>query len=223
MATLVELGVKNKTDKVGHNYLNHYEERFKPIREERFTLLELGIMRGSSLRMWRDFFPLANIVGVDITKESMLKGEERIQCYQGDQGNKSFLEEVAKVEGPLTLVIDDGSHRGWHHVESFKALWPFVNPGGWYCIEDAFSIFHKSWTDPGHFTILHLIEEEWAAIIRSQSTIAQVAVIGCDTCKPLAGRNNGLIFLQKAIVAKEDMPLPKNEESNFFTSKDRRY
>ena len=42
---------------------------------------------GASLRMWRDFFPNATVIGVDIDK-NILFSETRIQTFQCDQTDK---------------------------------------------------------------------------------------------------------------------------------------
>lgn len=47
-------------------YLPIYEQLLFPLREQPFTLLELGVWSGASLEMWRDSFPRATIVGIDL-------------------------------------------------------------------------------------------------------------------------------------------------------------
>ncbi len=198
MESLLDLGKKHGTDKVVHAYIPHYAERFENQRNDpKFpaVLLEIGVMDGASLRMWRDYFA-TKVYGIDIVKESIIN-DRNIQCFLGDQADHRFLAEVVDEIGPLDIVIDDGSHRGWHHVASFEFLWQHVKPGGWYCIEDCFSIFEECWTGLGDRTILQVIEGQWKDIIRSSSSIAEVTVIGCDTQK-VDGRNNGLIFFRKA-------------------------
>jgi hypothetical protein len=38
--------------------------------------------------------------------------------------------------GPFGLIVDDASHDGNLTVRSFGLLWPLVQPGGYYVIED---------------------------------------------------------------------------------------
>jgi len=195
LESLTELGKKNDTDKVCHRYLPHYERRFADRRDEEITLLEIGVWKGQSLRTWRDYFPAGQIYGIDVVEESIFE-EERIRCFLGDQRNAEFLAGVVADTGPLDIVVDDGSHRGVDHVASFAALWPHLKEGGWYCIEDCFSIFNECWTKPGDRTILELIGNQWDVILLGQSEIAEVTVIS-------DGINDGLIFIRKRAPLEE--------------------
>jgi len=183
------LGDECGTDKTIHRYLAHYEARFATRRDDPVTLLELGVLKGASLRTWRDYFSRGKIYGIDLVPEHQYD-EERIQCFLGPQENARFLEGVMDTTGPLDIVIDDGSHRGIHHVSSYRALWPHVKPGGWYCIEDAFSIFNECWIQPGDYTIIDMLRDKWSDILLGKSAIAQVHVIS-DGC------NDGLIMFRK--------------------------
>jgi hypothetical protein len=124
-----------------HDYTRLYEHHLRHRRREKLTILEIGVggeevadAGGASLRMWRTYCPKAEIIGVDLHPKQ-LPVEERITILQGDQADVGFLERLA-ARGPFDLIIDDGSHRGEHVNITFKALWPYVNPGCLYVIED---------------------------------------------------------------------------------------
>ena len=38
-------------------------------------------------------------------------------------------------------MLDDGSHRRKHQVETFRALWPSIRPGGYFIVEDIHTSF----------------------------------------------------------------------------------
>jgi hypothetical protein len=174
---LPELGQQHGTDKAGHGYLDHYQRFLEPLRSGKITLLEIGVMRGDSLRMWRDFFPNGSIYGIDIEKDTCFN-DDRIRCFCGKQQDTEFLAEVVSVTGPLTIVIDDGSHHGAHHVISFDALWPHVVDGGWYCIEDCQSMFNDCWTQPSELTMCDLLAVRMSQILTGQDTIREAHIIG---------------------------------------------
>ncbi len=195
MASLHELGEANSTDKTIHRYLPHYEQRFQEKRGEPITLIEIGVMKGGSLRMWRDYFADGQIFGIDVVPESQYT-EDRIKCFLGPQEDRGFLRGVIDVTGPLDFIIDDGGHKAIQHVASFGALWEHVKPGGWYCIEDCFSIFNDCWTQPEDRTIFDVIGEQWKEIVLAESDIAEVTVIS-------DGYNDGLIFIRKRAPLQE--------------------
>lgn len=129
---LSELARLNGTDKFEHGYCPYYEHHLPP-RESEFSLLEIGVQSGGSLRMWRDFFPNAKIFGVDIDPHAMVE-EDRIQTFCGDATSKDFLDglEISNLQ----VIIDDASHRASDIVKTFELLWDRLPSGGLYVIED---------------------------------------------------------------------------------------
>jgi tetratricopeptide (TPR) repeat protein len=140
---LVSLAKKFRTDKWGsHFYAQHYQDHFLPLRNRKINLLEIGIggwnhplRGGASLRMWKAFFPNANIFGIDIQDKSAIE-EERIRIFQGSQDDPDFLRSVAADIGSIDILIDDGSHINQHVIDTFKTLFPFLANDGIYVVED---------------------------------------------------------------------------------------
>lgn len=150
---LTEIGRHFRTDKAGpgHHYTQHYERHFGHLRDEAFTLLEIGIggyaregEGGKSLRMWKHFFPRAQIVGLDIQDKSFVE-EPRITAYQGSQVDEEVLRRIVAERGPLKVVVDDGSHRPEHIRETFRLLFPLIEPDGLYAIEDTQTSYWGRW------------------------------------------------------------------------------
>lgn len=136
--TLDEIGLRYGTDKSsrGHDYLRHYERVLSPLRDEAFTMIEIGGLNGASLQMWRDFLPRATIVCVDIKPDVKRFEEERIRVEIGDSGSPEFLAELAAKYPSPRVILDDGSHRWDHQRIAFLALFPVLEPGGLFIIED---------------------------------------------------------------------------------------
>jgi cephalosporin hydroxylase len=141
IGVLDQLGLKYGTDKAssGHNYLHFYERLFAPLRDKPITFLEFGLGSANmpSLTMWRDYFPLAKIIGVDNDEHkcnSIKYG--RILTLVGDQGERAFLENLVRTRGPFDIVLDDAGHSKEHQLLSFEVLSRHINPGGFYVIED---------------------------------------------------------------------------------------
>ena len=115
------LGMEAGTDKVTqHGYHRHYDAILSHLRERDVSMLEIGVDRGGSLKMWQAYFSRATIFGVDIDS-SYSSEEDRVHIYKGDQSDISFLDRVKqKVQriSPLLLdlLIDDGSHVPEHQV-----------------------------------------------------------------------------------------------------------
>jgi hypothetical protein len=124
-----------------HNYTPTYYELFKHRRNRVKWVLEIGIGHGFSLRMWRDFFPNAQIIGLDRDPPTInaCKGEERIRCFLADQNSQQDLQGVVdRLHNPgFDLIVDDGSHVAGHQIHAARVLLPALHPErGLYVIED---------------------------------------------------------------------------------------
>lgn len=140
MDILHGLGAKFGTDKAIHtfkgvDYLDVYSGYFEPVRESVKTVFEIGVLRGASLKVWREYFPKAEIWGLDIDPEAIADYGERIHVVQGSQIDPLALAKIAP--GCLfDVVIDDGSHVVDHILRTFELVWPRVKPDGFYVVED---------------------------------------------------------------------------------------
>jgi hypothetical protein len=132
METLLEIARRYGTDKANHGFCPFYDSAFASIRNERVRLLEVGIYRGASLRMWRDYFPLGSIVGIDSLSE-LLFTEDRIETYcHNSREIASFLDE----REPFDIIVDDGRHTAKSMLQVFNDSWPRIRSGGFHVIED---------------------------------------------------------------------------------------
>lgn len=139
--TLGELAMQAGTDKGdGHSYVPFYESLFESRRNEVTKVLEIGVGNihegRSSLFMWRDYFPNAQVYGVDNEEKKMGEYGERINLWLCDQTDEKLLAKLAATYGPFDLIIDDGSHETLHQIISAEALMPYLKPDGHYLIED---------------------------------------------------------------------------------------
>jgi hypothetical protein len=119
-------------------HVRTYEQVLASFREERFALLELGVAGGDSLAMWRDGFPHATIIGVDIEVPAVNLGP-RVHIVQGDQRDGELLTRIRESLAPdgFQVIIDDASHQGTHSARSIQALFvDHLRAGGLYIIED---------------------------------------------------------------------------------------
>lgn len=132
---LTDTGPDGYGDKgTAHSYIDYYATALDKYRNTTNTVLEIGVCHGHSLRMWRKFFPVANIVGVDVQYNAA-------KCFGceiiiGDATKQETFDKCSNFD----VIIDDGSHRIEDQLATFKLLWPRLNPGGIYIIEDVVNI-----------------------------------------------------------------------------------
>lgn len=142
----------DKTGRGGkHWYTQHYQKFFEELRQERMVVFEIGVggyamtrAGGGSLRAWKYFFPNALIVGLDLQDKRFVE-EDRIRIYQGDQCDADLLARIVREVGPPRIVVDDGSHFSHHVRKTFEVLFPLLQDGGWYSIEDTQTSYWPEW------------------------------------------------------------------------------
>lgn len=161
-----EIAIKHWTDKGstfkhdngvivdGHGYAKYYEARLGPNRI--FNVLEIGVLRGASLRFWAEVFPAAKIYGIDIDESCLKYATDRIQITIADAGNALHMNHYASHAPVFDLIVDDGSHNGNDIEIALKCLWGNLKAGGLYAIED---IGCENYMFPGLWT-------GWPAMIR---------------------------------------------------------
>lgn len=106
METITQILSKYDTDKVvHHNYGGVYEELFSKFdRNAPLNILEIGTQKGGSLLAWKEFFPNANVYGVDIVDVVPEK-------YRKDTVTR-IISDIKRWDNDIEwdIVIDDGSH-----------------------------------------------------------------------------------------------------------------
>jgi hypothetical protein len=138
---LQKIGKKYNTDKTTHiyrgvSYLDLYDKHFFNMRHKVKRFVEIGVLNGSSLLMWRDYFPNAEIIGIDINPACIQYESERIKIFIGDQNNDEFLKMLVENLGDIDILLDDGSHITNHQIKTFNYLYPKITNEGFYMIED---------------------------------------------------------------------------------------
>ena len=149
-------------------------EHFVP---KEIKLLELGILEGGSLLLWRDYFPKGRIVDIDIQVKADLSGEERVRVFQGSQQDTGFLSEVARETAPegFDIIIDDASHFGnltkiafWHLFDNH------LKPSGTYVIEDWGTGYWGDWPDGKTYRPRSELYSGFLSLLRKLGVISRI-------------------------------------------------
>lgn len=138
--SLIELAKNFKTDKQypTHSYIEkYYENAFKNFQnKENLTIVEIGVWQGQSLELWNSYFNNAKIIGVDKRKVEYTPTSDNIKIIQGKSSRIETFKDIKNVD----IIIDDGSHKFPDQISTFRILFPRLNVGGIYIIEDVSNI-----------------------------------------------------------------------------------
>ena len=168
---LSKFGWKYGTDKsTNHRYTPYYHQVFTPVRNTTHTLLEVGVFKGESLKMWRDYFTNSMIYGIDYFRGNAdgtwgelnrrvkldAKFGPRIAMFDVNQSSIVEMERAFAEDQPLgqaapyDIIVEDGSHMNRDQQLTFGQLFPLVRPGGIYVIEDTASSYSQGYDEkPG--------------------------------------------------------------------------
>lgn len=140
---------KNKTGKTISKWTHYfwvYDKHFEKIRHKELKILEIGVLNGGSLEMWREYFPNSTIVGIDINLDCQKheQADKNIFVRIGDQSSHDFLQKLVDEFGEFDIVIDDGSHRVEHVKKTFDFLYSRISATGIYFVEDTHAAYWSS-------------------------------------------------------------------------------
>lgn len=161
MGLLNDIGLKHDADKSSrlHHYLDFYQKHL-PGRDFSGRLLEIGVMDGLSMKMWAEYYPNAEIVGIDIKPDmasymhnSDWQVPESVKLITADATAPLQLKPLGKFD----IIIDDGSHYMSHQQRSFELLYySQLNKGGIYIIEDLWTSYIDFYQDAPLTTLEYL-------------------------------------------------------------------
>ena len=126
------------------HYFPIYTRHLTPYAGRSISVLEIGVYRGGSMRMWSRFFgPDAHLVGVDIDPIAVTSAGDRYEVVIADQADPDAMRKLAEEHGPFDVIMDDGGHSMVQQITSIETLFPMLNDGGIYLVEDC----HTSYWD----------------------------------------------------------------------------
>lgn len=129
------------------HYFDIYERHFSRFKNLSPVILELGVMGGGSLEMWKDFFgPGAKVVGLDINPDCKAHEAENIEVFIGSQDDPNVINEIFNKYPTIDIVLDDGSHIMEHMISSFNLIYERVQQNGVYAVEDTHTCY---WSEFG--------------------------------------------------------------------------
>lgn len=137
--------IDNAQPTIGHSYGAAYDEIFDTFdKKSHLNILEIGIQKGGSLVAWKEFFPNANIYGVDIVDNIL-----------DEYRNSNFHYIISDIKSDFTknklqnlnfdIIIDDGSHLLNDVIFVINTYLNSLNINGYFIVEDCQNPEH--WID----------------------------------------------------------------------------
>lgn len=144
---LPENGISDKG--TTHSYIEEYERLFAPFRQRQpITMLEIGLCRGGSLRMWHEYFDRSAVHGIDISDApDGLPDLRRLIGEDLPRMTVSIFDACEPIQvlkhignAKFDIIIEDASHDIDDSMAIYANFVHRLNPNGLYVIEDVVTI-----------------------------------------------------------------------------------
>jgi hypothetical protein len=126
------------------SYFLVYDEIFTKFRDKKITFVEIGVLNGGSLFMWKNFFGSeSRIIGIDLNPEAKKWESYGFEIFIGNQGDKNFWNETLSLIGKVDIVLDDGGHTYKQQVITVQSTMNSINDGGLIVVEDVQTSYQR--------------------------------------------------------------------------------
>ncbi len=139
-----------------NTYFSVYEHIFKKYVGKNIIFVEVGVLNGGSLFMWREFFgPQARIIGIDLNPAALKWNDHGFEIYIGSQSDSDFWQTFYSKVGPIDILLDDGGHTNRQQVITTAESIPYINDGGILVVEDVHSSYMPSFGNPSKYSFIN--------------------------------------------------------------------
>lgn len=137
------LSVKHST------YFPVYDHLFSKYVGKSPVIVEVGVLNGGSLFMWREFFgPAARIIGVDLNPEATWLREDGFDIHIGDQTDPEFWADFFADVGDVDIFLDDGGHTYPQQIVTASSAMDHIRDGGVLVVEDTHTSYMADFGGP---------------------------------------------------------------------------
>ncbi len=134
------------------NYFSIYEKLFSRFRGKKITFVEIGVLSGGSLFMWKKYFgENARIIGVELNPEAKKFENYGFEIFTGNQSDPEFWKEFFEKVGEVDVILDDGGHTNFQQIISSCSCIPFIKDEGLMVVEDVFHSYGISYGEKGFY------------------------------------------------------------------------
>ena len=93
------------------SYFNVYDTLLKEYIGKEITFVEVGVLDGGSLFMWKNFFgEKARVIGIEINEHAKVWEEYGFEIFIGSQSDPNFWANFYETVGNVDVILDDGGH-----------------------------------------------------------------------------------------------------------------
>jgi methyltransferase family protein len=138
------------------SYFQVYEELLSRYRNTKCTFVEVGVLNGGSLFMWRDYLgPEARIIGIDLNPLAKQWESAGFEIHVGDQGDPRFWDHFFASVGDVDVILDDGGHTNVQQIVTAEHCVPHIRNQGMLIVEDTHTSYLKLFGNPSRYSFIN--------------------------------------------------------------------
>ena len=137
-------------------YFEVYDELFQKYKNKKITFVEVGLLNGGSLEIWKNFFhPDSRIIGIDFNPECKKFEKQGYEIFIGDQSDENFWDSFFGKIGKIDVILDDGGHTNDQQIITTIKCAPFINDEGMIVIEDTHTSYQYEFGNPSKYSFIN--------------------------------------------------------------------
>jgi len=137
-------------------YFTIYDHLFFSYIDKEITFVEIGVLNGGSLYMWRKFLgPKARIIGIDLNPECKIFEKDGFEIFIGNQEDPKFWVNFFNKVGKVDIILDDGGHTNYQQIITTTSCVPSINDGGIMVVEDTHTSYMQEFSNPSKYSFIN--------------------------------------------------------------------
>lgn len=129
-------------------YFDAYDNLLAKYQDRKITFVEIGVLNGGSLFMWRNFFgPEARIIGIDLNPAAKQWESNDFEIFIGSQSNPGFWSNFFSKVGDIDVLLDDGGHTFEQQIITSECVVDHIKDDGMLIVEDTHTSYLTGFGD----------------------------------------------------------------------------
>jgi hypothetical protein len=138
------------------SYFQVYEDLLLKYVDKKIIFVEIGVLNGGSLFMWRNFLgPNARIIGIDFNPDAKKWEKDGCEIYVGSQSDPLFWRHFFDKMGPVDVILDDGGHTNEQQILTVENCVPNIKDGGMLILEDVHTSYFRDFGNPSRYSFIN--------------------------------------------------------------------
>ncbi|MFL2894556.1 MAG: hypothetical protein ACJZ4I_03630 [Candidatus Pelagibacter sp.] len=141
-------------------YFDVYDHIFERFKKKKITFVEVGILDGGSLEIWKKYFhPDSRIIGIDYNPECKKFERDGIEIFIGDQSDEKFWDKFYRKIGKVDILLDDGGHTNIQQIITTIKSVPNINTDGILMVEDTHTSYINEFGNPNKYSYINFTKK----------------------------------------------------------------